>query len=43
LAFALLALDPFAYGIPEEWAGCEYDVELGDVQDAIRNYYFVDS
>jgi hypothetical protein len=43
LMFALLAQDPFAFGIPAEWYGCEFDVALEDVQNEIRNYYFVDS
>jgi len=43
LSFALLALDPFGYGLPDAWFGCEFDVPLADVVDAIRNYYFIDS
>lgn len=43
LAFALLAADPFAYGVPEDADSIEFDVPLDGAADAIRNFYFVDS
>jgi hypothetical protein len=45
LCWALLAQDPFGYGLPPEHAEAfpEWDVPLDRVQTAIFNYYFVDS
>jgi hypothetical protein len=45
LCWALLALDPFAHGLPPRWADAcpEWDVPLDMVQTAIFNFYFVDS
>jgi hypothetical protein len=43
LAFALMALDPFGLAIPEDVDYCEFDAPLDGAQDAIRNFYFVDS